>query len=408
MAPRTVVPDHRGPQGTRPLRLPWAGLLALSAAAFIDVVTDLAPAGLLPGMSASLGVPEGRVGLLVSGYAVASALGAIPLTALLQALPRRPVLCSALAGFALLDAMTAMSPSYVLTFACRLLAGALGGVLWAMLAPAAARFVPTERRGRAVAVVLAGITVALALGIPATAALATPLGWRTVFVLLAMLAAITAAWIRAAVPGIPGQTRAGRLPLSGVLSRPGVRSVLTVTLLLLSGHQALYTYLAPFARHSGASEVALVLLVFGLSTLGGVTLVAILTDRHLRSTLLGVLSLLAAVLLTLGCAAHLAMALYAAVACWGAAFGAAPTLIQTALIDAAGPSRGDVATAMQTAVYNVGIAAGSFAGGLALDHGGAGTLPWVALPLVIAALATVVGARRAAFPASRPVDDGTS
>jgi predicted MFS family arabinose efflux permease len=304
MAPRTVGPGHREPQDAGPLRLPWAGLLALSAAAFIDVVTDLAPAGLLPGMSASFGVPEGHIGILVSGYAAASALGAIPLTALLRGLPRRRVLCSVLAGFALLDAMTAVSPSYVLTFACRLLAGALGGVLWAMLAPAAARFVPAERRGRAVAIVLAGITVALALGIPAA-----PLGWRTVFVLF----------------------------------------------------------------------------VFGLSTLGGVTLVAILADRHLRATLLGVLCLFAAVLLTLGGAAHLAVALYAAVVCWGAAFGAAPTLIQIALIDAAGPARADVATAMQTAVYNVGIAAGSFAGGLALDHGGAGTLPWV-LPQRIANL----------------------
>jgi predicted MFS family arabinose efflux permease len=349
--------------------------------------------------------PEGHIGILVSGYAVASALGAIPLTALLRGLPRRRVLCSVLAGFALLDAMTAVSPSYVLTFACRLLAGALGGVLWAMLAPAAARFVPAERRGRAVAIVLAGITVALALGVPAAAALASPLGWRTVFVLLAVLAAIAAAWIRAAVPGIPGEAPAGRLPLSGVLTRPGVRSVLAVTLLLLAGHQALYTYLAPFARRCGISEVALVLFVFGLSTLGGVTLVAILADRHLRSTLLGVLSLLAAVLLTLGCAAHLAVALYAAVVCWGAAFGAAPTLIQVALIDAAGPARSDVATAMQTAVYNAGIAAGSFAGGLALDHGGAGTLPWVALPLAIAALVTVAGARRTAFPPLRPPSD---
>jgi MFS family permease len=176
VAPRTVIPYPAGRGGTRSLRLPWAGLLALSTAAFIDVVNDLAPAGLLPGMSASLGVPEGQIGTLVSGYAAASALGAIPLTALLRGLPRRPVLCSVLAGFALVHAMTAVSSSYPLSFACRLLAGALGGVLWAMLAPAAARFAPTERRGRAVAIMLAGITVALGLGIPAAAALASPLG----------------------------------------------------------------------------------------------------------------------------------------------------------------------------------------------------------------------------------------
>jgi predicted MFS family arabinose efflux permease len=382
------------------VRLPWAGLLALATAAFVDVVTDLAPAGLLRGMSASLGVAEGRIGILVSGYAAASALGAIPLTALLRGLPRRRVLCSVLAGFAVADAMTAASPSYVVMFGCRVVAGAFGGVLWAMLAPAAARIAPAELRGRAVAIVLAGITAALALGVPAAAALGSSLGWRTVFGLLAGLAAIAAAWVRAAVPGVPGEAPAGRLPLSGVLSRPGVCGVLAVTLLLLSGHEALYTYLAPFARRAGIGEAALVLFLFGLSTLGGVIPVAILADRHLRSTLLGVLGLFAAVFLTLGCAARLAVAFYVAVVCWGAAFGAAPTLIQVALIEAAGPARGEVATAMQTAVYNVGIAAGAFGGGLALDHGGAGTLPWVALPLVTAAFGTVAAARRA-FPPVR-------
>lgn len=400
MTQPAAVPHPHGPHGARPSRLPWAGLLALSTAAFIDVVTDLAPTGLLSGMSGSLGVPEGRIGILVSGYAAASALGAIPLTALLRVLPRRPVLCSVLAGFALFDGITAVSSSYAVTFACRVAAGAFGGVLWAMLAPAAARMVPAERRGRAVAIVLAGITAALALGIPGVAALASPFGWRTVFLLLALVAAITAAWIRIAIPSLSGNSPAGRLPLSGVLSRPGVRSVLAVTLLLLSGHEVLYTYLAPFARRAGIVDVAAVLFVFGLSTLGGVTAVALLADAHLRATLLGVLSVFAAVLLTLGCAARLAAALYAAVVCWGAAFGAAPTLIQVALIGAAGPARGDVATAMQTAVYNVGIAAGSFVGGLALDHGGTGALPWVAVPLVTAALVAVLAARGAAFPPS--------
>jgi predicted MFS family arabinose efflux permease len=109
-----------------PDTFPWWGLLALATAAFTDVVTDLLPAGLLPQMSSGLHVPEARVGLLVSAFAIASALAAIPVTALLRGLPRRPVLISVLAGFALLDAVTAVSGWYPLTFAARLLAGALG------------------------------------------------------------------------------------------------------------------------------------------------------------------------------------------------------------------------------------------------------------------------------------------
>src|SRR6266699_2876676 len=110
-----------------PDTFPWWGLLALATAAFTDVATDLLPAGLLPQMSTALHVPEARVGLLVSAFAIASALAAIPVTALLRGLPCRAVLISVLTGFALLDAVTAVSGWYPLTFAARLLAGVMGG-----------------------------------------------------------------------------------------------------------------------------------------------------------------------------------------------------------------------------------------------------------------------------------------
>src|SRR5438270_13098320 len=101
---------------------PWSGLLALATAAFIDVVTDLLPAGLLSRMSGALHVSDGRIGLLVSAFAIASALAAIPVTAVLRRLrlPRRGLVIGALIGFALCDAATAMSGSYPLTFVIRL------------------------------------------------------------------------------------------------------------------------------------------------------------------------------------------------------------------------------------------------------------------------------------------------
>src|SRR2546430_2354205 len=190
-----------------PDTFPWWGLLALATAAFTDVVTDLLPAGLLPQMSAGLHVPEARVGLLVSAFAIASALAAIPVTAMLRGLPRRQVLIWVLAGFALLNAVTALSGWYPLTFAARLLAGVMGGTLWSMLAGYAARMVPARRRGRAIAVVLAGITVALSAGIPPGTALAGALGWRARFGLLAGPALGAAARVRSAGPPRPGRPR---------------------------------------------------------------------------------------------------------------------------------------------------------------------------------------------------------
>ena len=409
-----MLPDDTVPSGNTgllddpvlPAAFPWTGLLALSAAAFTDVTTDLLPAGLLPQMSGSLHVTEARAGLLVGAFAVASALAAIPVTAALRGLPRRPVLQCVLAGFALLDAITAVSPWYPLTFAARLLAGVMGGTLWSMLAGYAARMVPAAQRGRALAVVLAGITVALCAGIPAGAALAGVLGWRAVFGLPAALALLLVPWVRGRVPALPGAPSALRRSRPGqqhrpgscqVATGPGVPAILAVTVLLLTGHQAMYTYVAPFAPHRAGT----VLLVFGLATTAGIGITGIVADRHLRTALLTALAGIAAAMGALGLAGHQPAVLLGAAALWGAAFGGAPTLLQTALVDAAGPARADVATALQTTVYNAGIAAGSVAGGLALGQAGAAVLPWVTLACCAAALAAVAAGRRHAFPAVR-------
>src|SRR5256885_11412739 len=142
-----------------PDTFPWWGLLALATAAFTDVVTDLLPAGLLPQMSTDLHVPEARVGLLVSAFAIASALAAIPVTAVLRGLPRRPVLIGVLAGFALLNAVTAVSGWYPLTFAARLLAGVMGGSRGPCLRGSPRRWVPARHGGPALPGGPAGLTV---------------------------------------------------------------------------------------------------------------------------------------------------------------------------------------------------------------------------------------------------------
>jgi predicted MFS family arabinose efflux permease len=371
---------------------PLFGLLALATAAFTDVVTDLLPAGLLPQMSGSLHVSGARIGLLVSAFAIASAVAAIPVTAVLRGLPRRAVLIGALTGFALCDAATAVSPSYLLTFVIRLVAGVMGGTLWSMLAGYAARIVPAERRGRAIAIVLGGITVALCLGIPAGTALASAVGWRVSFGLLAGLALVVALAVRWKLPWLPGSAGGSRAAVREVVFLPGIRSVLAITVLLLTGHQVMYTYIAPYLEWSGFGRVGLVLLVFGVATIAGVWMAGALADRHLRPTL--VLGLAAVMIAMGGLASRTPVVLLGGVVLWGAAYGAAPTLLQTALIGASGPASADVATALQTTVYNVGIAAGSLCGGIILDRAGARFLPWGAGSLVAAALTIVLAYTR--------------
>lgn len=399
--PTAPLARTAAPTATGPAALPLAYLLTLAATAFTAALTELLPAGLLPDMGGGLGVSESRVGFLVTLYAAASFLSAIPLTALLRGLNRRTVLIGALTGLALADAVTALSSSYVLTCAARLLAGAMGGTLWAMLAGYGARMVSAERRGRAIAIVLAGITVALSLGVPLGTALAGTVGWRAGFAGLAVLAALLILSALRYVPDFPGEPSAGRTPLRRIAVLPGIRTVLSVTLLLLLGHQAVYTFLVPFAEHAGFGHTGLVLFVFGAATVGGIWLAGALADRRLRAALLCALGLIAVVMAALGALGRVPAVLVVAVALWGVAFGGAPTLIQTALVDVSGPEHADVATSLQATVYNVGIAAGSLTGGVVLENVGAGALPWTALPLVIGAVLVVWTARTCGFPVRR-------
>ena len=268
LPPGSVVPPRPGravldePSGAESAagRLPLGGLLALAAVATWIVVTELFPAAVLPQLGAALRVAPGQVGYLASGFAVAATCAAIPFAALTRGLPRRPLLLALVAGIAAANAATAASSSYGLTFGLRIGAGLLNGMVWSMLASYAARIAPPAQRGRAVAITLAGITVALTAGLPASAAVAGLIGWRATFVLLAVLGVVLAGWVRVTIPALGGEPAGDRARLLTVARRPGIRPVLVTTALLLAGHQAMYTYIAPVAARAGLRQPGLPLL----------------------------------------------------------------------------------------------------------------------------------------------------
>jgi predicted MFS family arabinose efflux permease len=365
------------------------------------LVTELLPVGLLPQMSRALGVPEGRVGFLATAYAAAATVGAVPLTALTRGRNRRPLLLALVAGFAVVDLVTAMSSSYALTLGARVAGGLMGGIVWSMLGGYAARMVPEEQRGRAIAVALSGLSVALAVGLPAGTALAGWLGWRAAFALLGVLAVGLLAWAWAALPALGGEVEGERLSLRELTRQPGVGVVLGVTALLVLGHQMAYTYLAPLARAAGVDSPGAVLLVFGASALGGIWLTGMVVDRHLRGAALGSVGLVFLAMLALAAGPDRPITLLLAVAIWGAAFGGAPTLLLTALIRRARAENANAANSLQTTVYNVGVAGGSLVGGVLLDRSGVGALGWVAAALTGAAL-LFVALGRSTFPRRRP------
>lgn len=379
-------------------RMPYAPLLALAMAAFITILTEALPAGLLPQMAQGLAVSEAWVGQTVTAYAIGSLMAAMPLTAATQGFRRRPLLLAAIAGFAIANTVTTFSTSFTLTMAARFVAGVAAGLLWALLAGYAARLVPEHRKGRAIAIAMVGTPLALSLGIPAGTFLGNVLGWRMCFGIMSLLAVLLMAWVRFNVPDFAGKAEEKRLSLRHVFTLPGIRPVLFVVLAFVLAHNILYTYIAPFLQVAGlGAQTDVVLLVFGITSLLGIWIVGVLIDQYLRALTLASTALFGISAMVLGMAATEPVAVFVAIGAWGLAFGGAATLFQTALAQTAGDAS-DVAQSMLVTAWNTAIAGGGIVGGLLLDRLGVEAFPPALLVLLVATLMVTWSAKLRGFP----------
>jgi predicted MFS family arabinose efflux permease len=399
MPPIDAVRGGIAPASNR--RLPIFGLLALTAASFISILTEALPAGLLPQISRDLGVAEAAAGQVVTAYALASLLLAIPMTLATQGLRRKPLLLAAIAGFTIGNTVTAVSNDYALTLAARFCAGTAAGLLWALLPGYASRLAPAHLQGRAIAIAMVGVSIALSLGIPAGTFVSKAIGWHATFGILSACAVGLIVWVLVGLPDFPGQAAGRRASVRGVLATPGVVAVMLATFAFVLAHNILFTFIAPFLAPAGMGDrVDVVLLAFGLAALGGIWVTGLMIDRWLRTlTLLSIL-LFAAAALILGLAGRSPAAIVVGVIGWGLAFGGAATLFQTALAIAAGEAA-DVAQSLLVVVWNCAIAGGGIVGGLLLTRAGPASFPWSLLALLVVAFAIAAGAGRHGFPKRR-------
>lgn len=382
-------------------RLPLSGLLALAMGGFITILTEALPAGLLREISTDLRVSEALAGQLVTIYAIGSLVAAIPLTTTTRAMRRRPLLLSAIGGFAVVNTITAISDSYAIIMVARFLAGVSAGLLWALLAGYATRMVPEHLAGRAMAVAMVGTPLALSIGVPAGTFLGAAVGWRISFGIMSALTVILIAWTLWKVPDFKGEAGGQQPPLMRVFAMPGIRPILFATLTFVLAHNVLYTYIAPYLQASGlADQVDRMLLAFGVAALVGIWAIGVLIDRWLRHLVLGSTALFLASAILLGSSTSTPI-LYLGTIAWGLAFGGAATLFQTASAKAAG-SAADVAQSMIVTAWNIAIAGGGILGGYLLDQAGPRSLPWSLCALLLPCLVVAFAARRHSFPAANP------
>ena len=356
------------PWRTRPRhRTPSLALATLFVGMFVMGSAELLVIGVLNLIAADLHVSIPTAGTLVTGYALGLAIGGPILTALTLRLNKRTVLVGSLALFILGNVVAASSTDYVLFLVARVWTGALQGLFIAAAFAAGTSVVRPARTGRAISVVISGVTVSAALGLPVGTLVGQALGWRGSFVAVIVLSVIALIATLLLVPSVRG-TDGGAAGKARYAFAPRVLAVLFVGFLVFAAVSSALTYIVPFLAGVTGISGALIsafLLAYGAATavgsFGGGRFADTDASRSMIVATIGVaVSLLA--LYVAGAVAWLVALTLLALGAF--AMGMAPSL-QHRVVILAGPG-GALAQSLPSSAANLGIAFGSFAGGVAI------------------------------------------
>lgn len=365
-------------------------MIILAFAAFVTLLTEIMPAGLLSAISHGLNVSQAAGGQFITAFALGALSAALPSAAFTHAVRRKPLLIAGLTGFVMVNGANACIDNLALALVMRFLAGCCGGLIWAMFAGYATRLAPPAQRGRAIALAGSGVTLALVLGAPLSAMLGQLIGWRGAFAGLAGFSALLVLWSLKYLPDAPGSAEGSHFSVTGALRRPGVAANLALIFMIVAAHSLLYVYIEPLLGPSGMSgHVDALLLIFGGGSVAGLLVTGILIDRYLaRLTLASILLfVLAALIMACGLGHPLPVGL--AIIVWGITTGGFAALTQSVMTHVAGLFM-DTAQAMATTAWNLAVSCGGLLGGLLLTHATIEALPRAAIALLCAGLGAYV------------------
>ncbi|CAL9374066.1 Inner membrane transport protein YdhP [Streptomyces sp. enrichment culture] len=384
-------------------------LYLLALAVFAMGTSEFMLAGLLPDIASDLDVTVGTAGTLTSAFAVGMAVGAPLVAALARNWPRRSGLLGFILVFAAAHAVGAVTASFPVLFATRAVAALANAGFLAVALTAAATLVPPDRKGRALAVLLSGTTVATVAGVPGGSVLGTVLGWRAAFWAVAALCLPAALGILRAVPAGRAQEEATGGPALRAelaqLTRPPLILVMLLGALVNAATFGSFTFLAPVVTDTaglGELWISVVLVLFGAGSFTGITVAGRVSDQRPGLVIAVCGPLLLVGWPALAVLADEPVALFALVFAQGAlSFALGSTLITRVLYEAA--EAPTMAGSYATAALNLGAAVGPLIAAAALSTavGNLGPL-WasgllVAITLLIAfPLRTVVAAGRSA------------
>jgi predicted MFS family arabinose efflux permease len=370
-------------KGKRPLYWLAVGTFAVGTESFMI-------AGLLPGMATDLDVSVGVAGQLVTVFALAYALGSPVLAALTGNLNRRRLLIGAMALFAVANVLAFGASGYWSLMAARVVLALAAAVYVPGANALASVVVPPEQRGRAIAIVNGGLSLAIALGVPAGTMLGAAMGWRATFGSVAIISTLAVAGL---LMGLPREIGAG---LATAAAQPAVLLTLLITTLWAMASYTTYTYLAPLLEATtiiNGPAIGFVLFGWGVSAAIGLAISGPAVDRRgPRAVILPALATSTTAFIVLSLAPHffgkqiVIVPTVLAIAAWGVAHWAFYPAQQTTLVGVAGVATAPVVLSLNASFMYLGFSLGAGLGSLTLRYSSLVNLGFVSALCAAAAL----------------------
>ncbi|MBH5330367.1 sugar transporter [Eikenella sp. S3360] len=369
--------------------LAYLRVFALSVAAFVVCTTEFIPIAMLTDIGQGFGMSASDTGIMITVYAWVVSLASLPLMLLVARAERRRLLLALFAVFVAGHALSALAWSFPVLLASRVLIAVTHALFWAMTASLVMRVAPMGRRQQALGWLSLGTSMATVLGLPLGRLVGQWLGWRATFALIGVLALGVMVLLARILPRLESRNAGSLASLPLLAKRPRLLGMYAMAVLAVSAHFTAYSYIEPYVlevTHMPPDTATLVLLVFGLSGMAASWLFARFYPKHPQPTLLLSALLLVVSLLLLRPLGGSEAAMFALALAWGIGI-AVLSLSMIAHVMRYARDATDVANAIYSGSYNVGIGGGALLGGVVMRHWGLGALGWVGAALAVAALA---------------------
>ncbi|MGI5188655.1 MFS transporter [Promicromonospora sp. CA-289599] len=383
-------------------------LLALSTSAFTFVTAENLPGGLLTLIAPDLGRSTSEIGLLVSAYAAVVVLTSLPLSRLTRRFPRRFVLAATTAVCTVGTLWSAVALGYADLMAARMVTALGQALFWSVVTPAAASLFAPAVRGKMIARLAIGNSLAPLLGVPLGTWVGQQTSWRTAFLMFSVVSLLACLAMVIAMPNVDAEE-------SGTArgTHPSTRRfvvLMVVTVLLVTGGFMMITFVTQFVLETAGFPdryLSVLLLGQGVAGMAGTLLTGQVLDKRPWQTMLVALGLLTGALVLLWGLGHVPVLALVGLALFGLAFSALPPALSFLSMQVA-PGATESATAISSSVFNLGIGGGAALGALVVATVGVSTVPLVGAVFVLGALAVVatdlrLTARRGAAPRPTPL-----